>query len=114
MKYKRNGDHYLHNCNEIKGKVVKHNGRFVFGVGEASNHFHVITTKNPSDLIIKKDEKSGLYYFELLTDGLLMHTEGNSDKIADHRTIPIKKGKYRQVLEREVDIFSQAVRLVKD
>ena len=112
-KYKRSGDHYLIACEKTEGETIKHSGSFVFGVGEASNHFHVITVDKPEDLIIKKDSK-GDYYFELLSDGLLKHTEGNSDKVADHKTIPIKKGIYKQVHEREVDIFSQTIRQVVD
>lgn len=112
MKYKRSGDHYLHACKEVKGKIIKHNGDFTFGVGEAHNHNHRIVVDRPEDLIIRQDEHG--YYFELLSDGKLLHTEGNSAKTADHKTIPIKKGKYRQVHEREVDLFSQAVRRVQD
>lgn len=112
-KYKRSGDHYLHKVDKTEGELVEHNGSFVFGVGEASNHFHVITVDNPKDLVIKKDS-NGDFYFELLVDGLLKHTEGNSDKVADHKTIPIKKGMYKQVHEREVDIFSQTIRQVVD
>ena len=112
--YKRSGDHYLHSIEKmIDGEEIKHNGKFVFGVGEASNHFHTIVVDNPEDLIIKKD-KNGDYYFELKSDGQLMHLEGESDKVADHKTIPIKKGIYKQVHEREIDIFSQTIRRVVD
>jgi len=116
MKYKRSGDHYLHLISKMgKGEIVKHTGKFVFGVGEASNHNHTIIVKNPNDLIIKKD-KNGDYYFELLADGEISHFEGNSEKVAEHKTIPIKKGIYRQVHEREVDLFAGAgvVRRVQD
>lgn len=115
MKYKRSGDHYLHEAKEIpKGlKEIKHNGRFVFGVGEATNHNHTIVMDKADDLIIRQDEK-GDYYFELLADGKLMHLEGLSDKVADHKTIPIKKGIYKQVHERELDIFSGIARKVID
>ncbi len=114
MKYKRSGDHYLHRVEKmIEGEEIKHNGKFIFGVGEASNHNHTIVVDKPKDLVIKRD-KNGDYYFELLSDGVLMHVEGESMKVADHRTIPIKKGIYRQVHEREQDIFSAVVRKVLD
>jgi hypothetical protein len=113
-KYKRSGDHYLIKVNKmIEGKEIAHNGSFVFGIGEASNHNHTITVDKPADLIIKRDN-NGDYYFELKTDGFLKHLVGDSGKVADHKTIPIKKGIYRQIHEREVDIFSQAVRRVID
>ena len=112
--YRRSGDHYLLPVKEmIAGEAIKHNGKFVFGVGEASNHNHTIVMERAEDLTIKRD-KNGDYYFELLADGQLMHVEGESLKVADHRTIPIRKGIYRQVHEREVDIFSQVVRKVVD
>lgn len=113
--YKRSGDHYLHNIVEMPEnlKEIKHKGKFVFGVGEASNHNHTIVVDKPEDLIIKQD-KNGDYYFELKSDGLLMHLEGDSNKVADHKTIPIKKGVYRQVHEREIDLFAGVVRRVID
>lgn len=117
-KYKRSGDHYLHEITKeeyekIQGKVMKHNGKFTFGVGEASNHFHVAVVDKPKDMEIKKSD-NGLYYFHFKEEGKLMHTEGNSSKVADHRTIPVDKKYYKQVHEREIDLFSQAVRRVVD
>ena len=111
---KRSGDHYLHQVDKmINGEVIKHNGVFTFGVGEASNHNHNIVVKDPKNLVIIKDEQ-GNYYFDLKEDAFLMHVEGDSMKVADHKTIPIKKGIYKQVHEREVDVFSQTVRKVID
>jgi hypothetical protein len=113
-KIKRSGDHYLHPVEKlVEGEVMKHNGVFTFGVGEASNHNHNIVVKDPKNLVIIKDS-FGNYYFDLKEDGLLMHVEGDSMKVADHKTIPIKKGIYKQVHEREIDIFSQTVRRVVD
>lgn len=112
--YKRSGDHYFHEIeSEIVGQEVKHTGSFVFGVGEASNHNHVITVEKPKDLKIVQDEK-GNYYFELFADGVLTHVVGDSGHIADHKPITIKKGKYKHVHEREVDLFSKVVRQVID
>lgn len=114
IKYKRSGDHYLHPTKETKGKIIEHNGEFIFGEGEASNHFHSVKVKDKNDLIIRQDE-NGNYYFELLSDGELWHTTGKySNQIADHKPIPIKKGKYYQVHERELDFASGIARNVID
>lgn len=55
MKHKRSGDWSFHPINKIPKEVeeVKHNGKFIFGVGEASNHNHIITVDKQEDLIIK-------------------------------------------------------------
>ena len=114
MIYKRTGDHYLLPVEKIgEGKTIKHNGKFIFGTGEASNHNHTIVMDKAEDLTIVQD-KNGDYYFELKSDGLLMHVVGDSMQVADHKTIPIKKGIYKQNHERELDIFTQLVRKVVD
>jgi hypothetical protein len=114
-KYLRSGDMYLHAIKQSpKGlEEVKHNGKFVFGVGEASNHNHTVIVKNKEDLVIKKDI-NGDYYFELLADGEIAHLQGDSNQVAEHKTIPIKKGVYRQIHEREIDLFSKVARRVID
>lgn len=112
--YKRSGDHNFHQIDVIpNGEQIKHEASFIFGVGEASNHNHVITVPHVDDMEIIKD-KNGNYYFNLKSDGTLTHVLGDSNKTADHKAIPIKKGKYVQVQEREVDIFSQVTRKVID
>lgn len=114
--YKRSGDHYLHEIEKLPNglKQIKHKGSFVFGVGEASNHNHTITAPNIKDFNIYQD-KNGDYYFEVINDGVeISHFEGDSNKVADHKTIPARKTIYKQVHEREVDIFSQTVRKVLD
>ena len=44
MTYLRSGDHYFHEIKSLPEnlKEVKHKGKFVFGVGEASDHNHTI------------------------------------------------------------------------
>lgn len=114
--YKRSGDHYLHEIDKLpKGlKKIKHNGKFVFGVGEASNHNHTITAPKSTDFNIYQDN-TGRYYFELLSpDVMISHFEGDSNKVAEHKTIPAKKGIYKQVHERELDWSSAIVRKVID
>ena len=115
MKYKRSGDHYFHKIDKMPEglKKIKHNGIFVFGTGEASNHNHIITVDKVDNLIIKQDI-NGIFYFKLKTNGWLKHIEGNSTKTADHKPIKIEPMIWRQVPEREVDIFSQTIRKVID
>jgi len=110
MKYKRNGDHYLHPIENLpKGLTkIEHKKNFVFGTGEASNHYHTIVSDRVDDFDIYQDEK-GRYYFVVKTDDVKCgHFEGNSNKTADHETIPLQKKIYKQVLERELD-FSTAI-----
>jgi len=112
-KFFRSGDHAFHSVEHLpEGEVIKHNGRFVFGVGEASNHNHVITVERPQDLEIIKT-KDG-FYFNLKADGKLSHEIGNSRQKAEHEVITIRKGLYFQVPERETDIFTSVVRKVID
>lgn len=115
MKYLRSGDHYFHKIKKLPKnlKEVKHSNKFIFGVGEASNHNHVIVCDRPQDLIIKQDN-NGLYYFNLLASAKLMHVEGDSMKTAEHEIITIQPGIYKQVPEREVDLFTQTTRRVVD
>jgi len=113
-KVKRSGDHAFKPVKTIPdGKNIKHNGSYVFGVGEASNHNHVIMVKNKQDLIITEAPDGGVY-FNLLSDGELSHVIGDSVRTADHKTIPIKKGFYVHIVEREQDIFLGVVRKVID
>lgn len=118
--FKRSGDHNFHEISEeVFNKLtknatnIKHNGKFVFGVGEASNHNHIITVKRPTDMIIKQND-DGVMFFQLKTDGKLSHEIGDTTKIADHKTIPIIKKFYVHIQEREQDIFSRSVRKVVD
>lgn len=111
---KRSGDIYFHEINTLPiGETINHGNKFIFAEGEASGHMHTIVVKDPKNLVIVKDS-FGNYYFDLREDAVLMHVEGDSMKVADHKTIPIKKGIYKQVHEREVDIFSQTIRKVID
>jgi hypothetical protein len=114
--YKRSGDHYLHEVNSLpKGlKKIEHKGKFVFGVGEASNHNHTITAPRVEDFNIYQDE-TGRYYFEILSpDVKISHFLGDSSKVAEHETIPAKKTIYKQVHERELDWSSAVARKVQD
>lgn len=49
-KHKRSGDHSFHPLEKVPtGEEITHNGSFTFGVGEASNHNHVITVEKPNE-----------------------------------------------------------------
>lgn len=114
--YKRSGDHYLHEIDKLPDglKKIEHKGSFIFGVGEASNHNHTITAPNINDFNIYQD-KDGRYYFEVINDGVqISHFEGNSKKVADHKTIPARKTIYKQVHERELDFGNAVERKVID
>lgn len=96
----RHGDICFHPVVKIKGKIIKHDGSFVVGLGETTGHKHILTVSRPEDLIIKQDKK-GDYYFELLSTGKLTHEE--------HRTIEIPAGIYHKFQEEEVDHFAHSV-----
>ncbi len=96
----RHGDIGFIPNKKSEGEVVKHKGSFVVGYGETTGHKHVLTVKNPEDLVIKKDIK-GNYYFELLSEGKLTHEE--------HKTITIPPGTYKKFQEEEVDHFAGSV-----
>ena len=103
MTFKRNGDINFHPFKgKVEGEIIKHNGDFIVGYGEATGHHHRIQVKNPDNLIIRKDTL-GNYFFDLLEDGVLSHEE--------HKTTlkPLKKGLYRKTHEREVDHFAGSV-----
>lgn len=83
---KRSGDHNFHEIEKLPKnlkKINKKSNRYIFGVGEASNHNHVITMPKKQDYEIYVDE-NGNTFFELKTEGLLTHELGNSGQKADH------------------------------
>ena len=120
----RTGDWSFHQIKELPNKITKIVNKtesFIYGIGEASNHTHIITSE---DLDIFQDE-NGRYYFDVKKDGLLTHenmggvkigqfVKSNPNDVADHKPVIIKKGIYKAIQEREVDIFSQVIRKVKD
>lgn len=100
MKHIRHGDVNMIPQDKMEGEVVKHNGSFVLALGETTGHKHLLTVIKPSDLVIKQD-KEGSYYFQLKSDGEISHEE--------HKTLTIKKGIYKKVIEREVDHFADSI-----
>lgn len=114
--YRRSGDHSFHQVNVLPKNLKKVNlksNKYIFGVGEQSNHNHVITVPKTKDMEIYYDEK-GNFYFDLKENGWLTHELGDSGKVADHKKIGIKKGLYIQIHEREQDIFLGIARRVVD
>jgi hypothetical protein len=114
-KFYRSGDHNFHQIDKLpKGlKEVKHNGRFVYGIGESSNHKHILVAERPETLKIYRDE-NGDYYFDVRESVSNQHVVGDSVKTADHQPIVIDPGIYKQIHEREVDIFSQVIHKTVD
>lgn len=114
-KPKRTGDWNFHPIKEIPQGLeeVKHNNRFIYGVGEASNHMHIISAPKKTDFKIFKDT-FGNYYYHIIEDATLTHELGTSGKTADHEPIVLGKGFYKQIQERELDLFSKVARKVID
>lgn len=114
---KRSGDHNFHPIDENKIpknlKKVKHGKTYVFGIGEASNHMHIMVADREDLLEITEDE-NGVQYYNIKADCKMMHTVGNSMQVADHKTITITPGWYVHVPERELDIFTNVARKVID
>lgn len=115
MKTKRTGDISFHAIEKLPNGLteIKHTEKFVYGEGEASNHFHILTAPSKTSFKVYTDAFDNKYYV-LDEDCVLTHELGTSGKTADHQPITIKKGMYKQVQEREVDIFSKCVRKVQD
>lgn len=115
MKHKRTGDISFHPISQLPEGImeIKHNGQFTYGVGEKSNHNHIITVPNFETMHIYQDAQGNRYY-NLTDDAVLTHELGDTKKTADHLPITIKKGLYKQVQEREIDIFTKVVRKVLD
>ena len=115
-KFRRSGDHSFHPIKKLpKGlkRVNIKSNRYIFGVGEASNHNHVITMPKTEDMVVYTNKK-GNFYFYLKENGWLTHEVGDSKKTADHKKIDIKKGLYVQIHEREKDLFENITRRVVD
>lgn len=96
----RHGDINFHGIGKSEGKIVKHEGSFVVGLGETTGHRHILTVEDPSDLVIRKNAK-GDYYFELKAEGTLTHEE--------HKMLKMPPGIYKKFQEEEVDWFAQGV-----
>lgn len=102
----RHGDVNFHAVTKLEGKPVKHDGSYIVARGEATGSTHVISVKDPKDMIIHETE-NGERYIELLKAALVTHTH-------DHETITIQPGIYKQVQEREMDWFANTVKKVVD
>lgn len=106
--FRRHGDVNFHSISKkdfekATGKIVDHDGSYIVARGEATGSTHVITVKNPSDMIIKETD-NGERYIALLKEAIITHTH-------DHETIttPSEPTYYIQVQEREVDHFANSI-----
>lgn len=99
-KHKRHGDVNLHPTDKVEGKEQKNDGKFVLAIGEATGHSHQLICEA---MTIKKGKRN---FIELEQEAMLVHQQ--------HKTLKISKGKYAQVQEREVDHFSQTIKIVVD
>lgn len=107
-KVKRNGDWNIIPTNEIiKKKEEKHNGRYVFAEGEATNHFHTIVAPKPSDFKIMKTK----YGFLLEVDEEVKITHPEHSLKND---LVVAPGRYKLTQRREKDWFSLSTRKVID
>lgn len=105
MKNIRHGDiNFAPTEEKFEGKEVKHNGSFVFGLGETTGHKHVITVPNIEDMEVHETAMGRI--FVLKAEGSLTHEE--------HETIKIPAGTYKQVQEIEKDWFQLTTRKVLD
>lgn len=105
MKNYRHGDIILQKSKNEPGEKIKHQGSFVLAEGETTGHKHVISVPKLEDMIVTR-LSDGSVLLTLKTDGTLTHEE--------HKTLPIKKGTYKVVREREYDYFSLQTRRVID
>ncbi len=101
----RHGDIGLHPSKSTKGEIISHNGSFVLAEGETTGHKHTISVNDMTDMVVKK-LADGSILLTLKTDGVLTHEE--------HKTLPIKKGTYKVVREREYDYYSMQANRVQD
>lgn len=101
----RHGDIGLHTCESQTGETIKHNGSFVLAEGETTGHKHVISTPKIEDMVITR-LIDGSILLTLKADGVISHEE--------HKTLPVKKGTYKIVREREYNYFALSVNRVTD
>ena len=100
-KYYRHGDVCFHEVESIKGEKVKHKGKYVVALGEATGHSHTLLCKA---MEIRNDGGRNQIYLE--QEAELVHQQ--------HKPLKMMKGRYVQIQEREIDHFSGAVRKVVD
>lgn len=104
----RHGDFLFSKVESIEGMPVESKSRFVFGVGEATNHEHALTVKDPLKMKWFKAPDGG-WFVDLREEGIATHPEHSLKT-----DLVIAPGIYRvrQILEK--DWFSGAVRRVID
>lgn len=98
MRWIRHGDVVLQEVESVKGKQKKVR-QCILAEGEVTGHFHKLSGQILES--VQADER----FIELETDSVLTHEE--------HDTLTIPKGKYKVMLQREVDMLGE-VRQVMD
>lgn len=105
----RNGDwHFVPVKEKLTGKAQKHKGSYIFAVGEATNHNHVIEVPNVEDMKIYK-LADGSYMVDLRAEAKVTHPEHSLKK-----DLYVAPGRYKLVQRREKDWFQLVTRRVID
>ncbi len=111
----RHGDRNLRRIDRIGLKQIpklKPSSHKIVGVGE-STHKHKIN----GQCIVYDLEKPMEYNYEgrnILVDQFVDVLEDTTIQHEEHRMVPIEKGQYALVPEREVDILEQKIKMVMD
>jgi hypothetical protein len=98
MKWIRHGDVILQQVESVKGKQKKVN-ECILAEGEVTGHFHKLSGQ------ILESQFEDERFIEVIADSELTHQE--------HDTLLIPKGKYKVIIQREVDLLGE-VRQVMD
>ena len=101
MKIYRQGDVSLHEIRELPKEVFRAESN-VLALGEVTGHSHRFEEKE----IVVFEDRNGSKYVQLLKPAVLVHEE--------HENIKIDKGLYAVRIEREFDVFSEAIKEVTD
>lgn len=98
--FARHGDLILRPVKSVKGRLVKHDGRFILALGERTGHHHMLKGQ------FKVRETAEHRYLIVEVASLLSHQE--------HDTITIEPGTYEIDHEREFDYELKGIRRVVD
>ncbi|MFF3749248.1 hypothetical protein ACFYYH_02115 [Streptomyces sp. NPDC002018] len=93
---------YLLDASRVSGEPRDARGRLVLALGEVTGHAHAVA--GPGRLIRATSDTAGAVYLHLPDGGRVVHEE--------HAAIPLPKGWFRVVRQREY--LPGAVRIVAD
>lgn len=103
MNIYRHGDVDIIQINELPPNLQKHDN-LTLAFGEATGHHHTLVAE-PEMAFVFVDEK-GNKFFEAKADIKITHQE--------HKTLEIKKGYYKVLIEKEYNPFDEKINEVKD